>query len=328
MKYIKGYDGLRAISILFVLCTHLGSYLLLPSIEYFQVRVFRLISGDTGVNIFFALSGFLITRILIKKKKKEQLNLTNFYIRRFLRLVPPLVVFFSVIAYLMAKDYIKSSVIAFAYSFFYLYNFVPEHFYIRELAHTWSLALEEQFYLTWPLIVLLFNRKWKVVIAYMVIIACVGFVFFYNSSSEGFNAYRWFIPAVGSIMFGCLFSIYLPKINPIIALILYLFPLYCPTSTLKFSFLVQAMAVSIMLVWIYRNQDSVLVRVLSVPLLVYIGKISYGLYVYQGLFLRNAPGGDLWFQSFPVNIVLTFIIAILSYRYLEKPALRLKKYYQ
>jgi peptidoglycan/LPS O-acetylase OafA/YrhL len=57
----------------------------------------------------------------------------------------------------------------------------------------------------------------------------------------------------------------------------------------------------------------------------YIGKISYGLYVYQGLFLRTGPGGDLWIQGFPLNIFLVFVTAILSYHILELPLLHYKK---
>ena len=78
------------------------------------------------------------------------------------------------------------------------------------------------------------------------------------------------------------------------------------------------------LIWTYYNQESVLTNLLENRLLRYIGKISYGLYLYQGVFLMTGPYGVLTIQQFPLNIILTFIVAIISYELLEKPILRYK----
>ena len=84
-NYIKGFDGLRAFSILFVVLTHLGVYGILCHGEFYSRRVIMLINGTTGVNIFFAISGFLITTILLREKQAVgKINLKNFFARRFL----------------------------------------------------------------------------------------------------------------------------------------------------------------------------------------------------------------------------------------------------
>ena len=78
------------------------------------------------------------------------------------------------------------------------------------------------------------------------------------------------------------------------------------------------------LVWVLYNQENRITILLDNKILNYIGKISYGLYVYQGLFLGTGPGGNLIIQQFPLNIGLTVVIAILSYEFVEKPILTLK----
>lgn len=107
------------------------------------------------MNILFTLSGFLITSILLTELKKTgRINVKNFYARRFLRLLPPLVVFYAAIAIFTHEGLIRSSSVSLAYSMFYVYNFVPHIYYTGELGHTWSLALEEQFYIIWPFVIL------------------------------------------------------------------------------------------------------------------------------------------------------------------------------
>ncbi|TWO34382.1 acyltransferase [Seonamhaeicola sediminis] len=280
MKYIKGYDSLRAISILMVITSHLGSYKMLPNFDFIQVRVWSLISGSTGVLIFFTLSGFLITSILFEEKKhRGYINLKKFYIRRFLRLLPPLVIFYSIIILIMLFKLIKPNFEGLLLSIFYAYNFVPEKLYTVEIGHTWSLAVEEQFYITWPIIVIYLKKVKHLIYAAIIVVGlCLGFALVYSELGgfrSNFKPFRWFIPAVGPIMLGCLFSVlnfkyiskvpYLLKRNKLIfwmSLIFFLCPTYIPISYMVVSFIFQAVGVSIFLVWIYYNQNSSLVNVL------------------------------------------------------------------
>lgn len=108
MKYIKGFDTLRAISIAMVVTAHS-----LPNLWIQDHRIWYLISGDTGVLVFFVISGFLITTLLLKEKRMNGIiNLKKFFARRFLRLLPPLVIFYLAILVLMTTGLFKKPTLA------------------------------------------------------------------------------------------------------------------------------------------------------------------------------------------------------------------------
>lgn len=141
--YYPALDGLRTIAVGIVLCAHGG------------VTWFR--SGGVGVDIFFVLSGFLITTILRTEcQRTSGINFRNFYARRFLRLAPALFLTCAVVA--VAKpamgEPFPGTDIALALS--YTANWAQALYghYMTWLNHCWSLAIEEQFYLIWPLVIL------------------------------------------------------------------------------------------------------------------------------------------------------------------------------
>jgi len=350
MKYVKGFDGLRAISIIFVILNHLGSYLLLPRTNFFQQRVWPLFAGGTGVNIFFVLSGFLITRILLTEMEVNgSISLKHFYIRRALRLLPALLIFYMIIAALMLGHLIQSSAPSFFYSFFYLYNFIPAGLQVPELIHTWSLAVEEQFYLTWPLILTLINSKKAFYIGVFLICICILAKIILpiiqvpvgDHSLPFTDVYRtgtWFIPAVAPIIIGSIISIAVFNDRGIcesirgnfrfcllLSLLLFISPIYLANPFSEYIYIIQSLGVALLLAVLLLNPEAMVSRLLGVGVLAYIGKISYGIYIFQGLFLRNGPGGKLLIQQFPQNLVLTFICAIFSYHFVERPILRLKE---
>jgi peptidoglycan/LPS O-acetylase OafA/YrhL len=348
MKYIRGFDGLRAVSIILVLLTHLGIDKVVMSSPFFS-RFYFLFFSVTGVMIFFTISGFLITLLLLKEKKASgRIDFKNFLIRRFLRLFPLLFVFYIVIFVLMGFGILERNYEALFLSFLYLYNFVPRYNYTGELAHTWSLGIEEQFYLFWPLIIS-FLKKYKNLVLFSLLLVSVSFLWsvFYpvlaladdkiRFLNEGFYLERWFIPACLPIITGALTAIILLKkenalqklfyktyIFLLLAFVVYFMQLFIPGMPDQLVELFKPFGVAILLVWIYYNQASILVNILEFKPISFIGKISYGIYVYQGLFLRTGPGGELKIQHFPLNIILVFAMAILSYFLIEKPIMRFK----
>jgi peptidoglycan/LPS O-acetylase OafA/YrhL len=345
IKYIKGFDGLRAISIIMVLLSHLGLFTFFL-LDLKESPLPQLISGTNGVMFFFAISGFLITHLLLLEKKANgKVSLFNFFARRILRLAPPLLVFYCVIAILMVTGVISISSWAFIISFFYLYNFVPDKFNSGFLSHTWSLAVEEQFYLFWPFVVNFYNARKTAAIAVVILVLCVIAVWIYPSITfslhgrdytleEYFYPMRFLFPAMAPIMCGAIISVLNYKgffdlfrsdiLLLFIAVMLYVLPSFLPSGLHAYLSFFQSAGVSLLLVYIYRNQTSVLTRVLEYPSFAFIGKISYGIYIWQGLFLKTGPGGSLWINQFPVNLLLTFAVALLSYYIVEKPALKLK----
>ena len=153
-KYIYGLDGLRAISILIVLVSHFGFGNIVP--------------GGFGVTIFFFISGFLITRLLISEQNKNsgKIDLKNFYIRRFLRLMPALYVFIFFVCILALFFNLKLYVLQILSACFYLVNYYDIVWEALDLpkrivpwGHLWSLAVEEHFYLLFPLALTIFGKK-------------------------------------------------------------------------------------------------------------------------------------------------------------------------
>ncbi len=342
MNYIKGFDGLRAISISFVILSHLGVFLLLPESDFLRNRFWLLFSGETGVLIFFNLSGFLISFILLKEKTNTgNIKIKPFFIKRFLRLLPPFLVFSISILALKFIGLLNFSMEGFLMAFFYCYNYAPTQFYHDELVHTWSLAVEEQFYLIWPFIIRKLRIKRILNCILIFLLLCVIFLFLIRS--EYFILFRrpdrWFVPSAAAILVGATVAIaiqyekvyiinfFKSKYSLVFGMIIYMYPIYCLKYFLFLSPIIMSLGISSFIGWIYYHQNSKITSILNLKTIRYIGKISYGIYVYQGLFLKNGPGSNLFIQQFPQNFILTMLTAMISYEFLEKPFLKLKSKY-
>ncbi|MBC6997552.1 acyltransferase [Cytophaga sp. FL35] len=352
-NYIKGFDGLRGISILLVIVTHLGWLESLDTLGQGGKKMQFLFSGTTGVNIFFTLSGFLITNILLRELKKGgKVNFKAFYTKRVLRLFPPLLVFLLIILILMLSNILSINYSGLLYSFFYVYNFIPKSLSSAELGLTWSLSVEEQFYLFFPITLFLIRkRKHLLLLLFSLITICgllqiihlidplkqLDYVNKYIALSEGYYTNRWILPAIATILMGCVSGILVnentlnrkisqkPNLIFGISLTLMFCFLYLPEKLIMLGWIIQSAGTCLLILYIVNNQNSYIVRKLEFQPLSAMGKISYGLYIYQGLFLTTGPKPDgPLFQKYPLNILLVFIFAILSYRYLEKPFLKLK----
>lgn len=351
MNYIRGFNGLRAFSVLFVVLTHLGFYTYLLEKGFYHSSLDILFSGNTGVQVFFTLSGFLITLILLKEfNRKGTISLKNFYIRRFLRLLPALIILLVIVAVFMYVKLIPRSSVGWLLSATYLYNFIPLKWYTGELGHTWSLAVEEQFYLLWPLALLIFSTtKKRFYVIGIALTLCFIAAFLWRSMdiskagviyelSSLYMVDRWFLPALAPIMVGALAAVilleYYVKIKaalqgknwPLMVFVFfYLLPLILPNAVLPISAFIQAIGIAVLLLWIYCNQQSVLCNFLEIKWLNYIGKISYGIYIYQGFFLRTGPEESaILAQYFPYDIILALVAAVISFELIEKPVLKLK----
>jgi peptidoglycan/LPS O-acetylase OafA/YrhL len=339
MQYIKGFDALRGISVLMVLLTHLGIYHSLPEIPFVRERLWLLFSGSTGVQLFFTLSGFLITRLLLHEKSTTgTVRLGRFFASRLLRLMPPLLLFYVTLSLLMVTGQLPPAWEGLLFSIFYIYNFVPPVSLSAELAHTWSLAVEEQFYLIWPFVIRFLSEKKRWFLIGLLLLLSVFMVYLIQRfpAEKQVAMNRWFLPAVCPVLIGSLSAllihsfeafakrVFAGKTGPLFwALILFIFPLYTPVPAISFMF--QSAGAAVLLVWIVFNQPNGFVQAAEKGLLARLGKISYGIYVYQGLFLRTGPTGELWIQQFPQNTLLTLGAAVLSYRFVEKPILEYKK---
>lgn len=342
MPHIKGLNAIRAFSIMLVVLNHMDAFqsILIPGV--IDLRLAPMISGNFGVQVFFVLSGFLISHILLDERTRTgKINLKYFFIRRFLRLAPPLLIFFLLIGIALSQGYLSHTTDSLLYAAFYLYNFTPRELYASEMGHFWSLGVEEQFYLFWPLTLTTIKKVNSLIFFLCVLIflcSILVLIIHWIPLNKAYHISRWFIPACCPILIGCLGAVLnhyrehsvqqLLRHHWLVALLMlitYSFSLYAPVFMIPLGISIQSVAVILFILKLYHSQDRRWVRALEFAPLSYMGIISYGIYVYQGFFLRTGSGSELWFQQFPTNILLTLTLAVLSYELFEKQVLKLKR---
>lgn len=351
-KKILGFDGIRGLAAIMVVLTHLGFWKFLSDHNLLIPSIIPMIHGQTGVQAFFILSGFLITALLIAEKESTgTIAIKHFFIRRALRIFPLYILFLIIatIIYLIDTKVITKESLLFAYG--YIYNFVPKSLYTPFLGHTWSLAVEEHFYLIWPFIfAYTFQKRRTLLLAFL--FACLAsppFLHFWlvrMGLSKTYFVERWTFIAGYSIGVGCMLAIvmlsgasklaiqhHLGKYSSLIfSGFLYVFPATMHGLSLAFdnilSGYVRCVGIAGIIGWLYLNQKSAAVKCLEFKPLKYLGTISYGIYMYQGLFLATGSTrhiGHFWPPpSQLTGFFWVVILAPLSYHLFEKPFIRLK----
>jgi peptidoglycan/LPS O-acetylase OafA/YrhL len=301
--------------------------------------------------MFFTISGFLISTLLLREKqKKGTINYKHFLIRRFLRLLPVLILFYATICLLILTNQLHISWAALLISVFYGYNFVPNRLYYSELGHTWSLAVEEQFYFLWPWVVLFFKKYGLLLVALLLLLLAIialiqlptlrlsfnGKAYFVG---ESFHADRFFLPAIAPIMIGSIAAVFhffyahraarfcISTLGKLLIAITATAAFWLPAFLQPYLFILHALCFALVLGFIYVKQQGTLTTILEWQPLAFTGKISYGIYVWQGLFLGTGPGGKLWIQQPVQNICLTWLVAICCYYLVEVKVLALKKHF-
>jgi peptidoglycan/LPS O-acetylase OafA/YrhL len=336
-------DGLRAISIGLVMVGHALGHryrAIWPSLgeSADQMAYF-------GVNVFFVISGYLITLLLLREEcRTGGIDLRSFYARRVLRIIPASYTFIMVVAVLSAAGLVSEfSTRDIILSLAYLRNLAGHNL---DTAHLWSLSLEEQFYLIWP----------GVLIA---VVARSRRLATFWASLAGFAAWRAAMVVLGrvgysqlymrpdlrmdTILVGCGLALLAggPRFErmsrsaferpwfaamTVVALIAWLgwgarlpyvgVVLWTVTATLT----------AAMVHWLLRNPDAPGVRLLQRPGVQLVGRLSYSLYLWQQLFLFSTSPIPLA-HRFPFDFLLTIACALTSYYVVERPFLALKDRY-
>ncbi len=199
---IPSLDGIRAISILMVLCGHLsgaGGMVRLSTAEGY---------AEFGVRVFFIISGFLITSILLEEREDSgAINLKRFYIRRAYRIFPAAYVFMGV-AFVLFRHQLHSLDMWTAATYTSNYHYRP-----WVLAHLWSLAVEEQFYLLWPAVLAcVFRHRTRVVVAVIAATPILNVTLFYSKLAENVVGF-WFPTVADGLAMGCLLAIAQPLLR-------------------------------------------------------------------------------------------------------------------
>lgn len=333
-RHLPALDGLRAVAVFMVIGYHFG----LP------------IPGDLGVSAFFVLSGFLITWLLLSEHHTTgTISLRNFYSRRVLRIFPA---YYFFIAVSLVIDYVRGHFWDRALllsGFLYVVNyFNATHGHpATSIAHAWSLGIEEQFYVLWPLVLLALARRDRVsalvilTVAIVAVAAWRSYVYLglhsgpaypYNAFDTRFDnlavgcflalcaSQPWFLRFVGTVAWSALL--------PIVTLVLLILSRTAIDSYhYSIGFTVDAVLVVVLLVQLMLLHRHPLWSWLQNPVVRYLGIISYPLYLWHawglgvGQRLHMLPAAG----QFIVGVAVCVALASGSYYAIEKPFLSLKK---
>ncbi|SDQ00381.1 Peptidoglycan/LPS O-acetylase OafA/YrhL, contains acyltransferase and SGNH-hydrolase domains [Mucilaginibacter sp. OK268] len=339
--YYPTLNGLRGVAILIVVIGHLtiGT----PFGNYFK--------GNAGVGIFYVLSGFLITTLLHKENiLNGRVSFKNFYIRRALRILPVSYLFLIVLLILNVLLKLSISNVSFLTSFLYLRN-LPIHTNNADWynGHFYTLAVEEQFYLIFPVIIVFcFKHYIKIVCLIIVSIKVLGFLVYNNVG--------WFFSVkiihnlsllvvllfgndtisilIGTILSTLLFKGILPtdkvKSGFLFTLVLFVAAIIFRNSQLIENEFITTLIFDLLIatvIYLCFDESTLLSKILKNKVLMQIGTLSYSIYIWQQLFTQYQPWGHYfrYADSAWFNVPVLFIVSYLSYYLFESRFLKLKK---
>jgi peptidoglycan/LPS O-acetylase OafA/YrhL len=327
--YLPTLDGWRAVAVAMVIASHFAS-------DDHQWTDW----GANGVVIFFGLSGLLIcSRLLEEDRLRGRISLGAFYVRRAFRILPAawfylaaLLVLSAVAGLVLQRGEVLSC-------FLFWRNYFPTGPWYTQ--HYWSLAVEEHFYLFFPALLVLLRPRWAFWVLPVLAVGCAGWRSFDNRVKlltdllPGRTPYFRTDFRLDFLLFGCWAAYFLHGarsrwlrgwVGEVVG--------WAAIAGVTASFLgylrftaAQAFLIPWMLVGTTLNPRGVLGRVLELPPLRYLGRLSYSLYLWQQLFFVKYPGNrtpDLAaVQTWPWNLLVLLAVAAASYHLVEKPLVRL-----
>jgi peptidoglycan/LPS O-acetylase OafA/YrhL len=347
LGYRPALDGVRAVAITLVVLGHVA-FFLVPS---WNGRFLH--SGFLGVDLFFVLSGFLITTLLLERHNREPHPIRRFYLRRMLRLMPALVALLVVnlIVAVAFDDSIKDALRSFAVVLTYTTNVAElnDVQISKYVVHLWSLAIEGQFYLVWP--VLLFGLMRLGASHRQVILVLVGVIAavaawraaLFSSGDEWLRLYlrtdaRGDALLVGAVLALLPYDAVVGRLGSRVRTAVGVAGLVtiCAAAQLLepwadflymggFTFLA---VVSAVVIAIALQPGSAVYALLAAAPAVFLGRISYSLYLWHlPVFWVVADNAQSWSSGARVlvGVPVALLLATASYRLVEQPALRLKR---
>lgn len=343
IKYRPEIDGLRAIAVISVIIYHLNENWL-PG-------------GFLGVDIFFVISGFLITGIIITEIQQNSFSFKQFYTRRIKRIYPAFITVMALVSFIASAIFIyndfnklrKTIELSIAFlSNFYL-GLTQGYFDLsaneNPALHIWSLAVEEQYYLIFPLILTLAYKKFREIKVLFIITLILFFILlstsfipasFYKEVLHQPNIYYLSNLRFPELLVGSLLAIYhcsnkiqlstqVSNILAILSTLLLFSCLFLMNNDIAFIPGVTLILPCIFtaLVIYTTSQNNIIKLCLSNKAIVFIGKISYSLYLYHWIFIALAyyitGEKQINNQSIAIVTVLTIIFSVLSYYLIEQP---------
>jgi peptidoglycan/LPS O-acetylase OafA/YrhL len=351
LTYMPALDGIRAVSILGIMANHGG---------------FAWAGGGViSVNVFFVLSGFLITSLLMKEwTRSGTIRLRSFWARRARRLLPALFVLLGGIglyAVFFAPGGTQSGIrddgISTLLYFSNWHQILSGQSYFNQvsalspLLHTWTLAIEEQFYVVWPIVVVVVLKLWRsprvllVITVVAVLASATEMAVLYHPGVDPSRLYYGTDTRAQDILTGAATGILLWGRSPVtsrraraglswitlIAVAVFVWEWSTingsPNITYRFGFLLADVMVAVVICGVTLVPTSVPARALSVGPLTFVGRISYGLYLWHWpifLVLNHARTGLEDYSLFALRVGVTFVVAVLSWYLVETPVRQMK----
>jgi len=338
-KYRSDIDGLRAVAVLSVILFH-----------FFPTKF---PGGFIGVDVFFVISGYLISQIIIQELSLKQFSFINFYIKRINRIFPSLIIVLltSLLAgyFLLFKYELQELLKNIFTSSFFLSNY----FYIAEtgyfsksselnpIMHTWSLCIEEQFYLIWPLLLFLFSKNSKITFRFLILITTISFIFnlFFVyidqiSTFYSLDTRLWELSMGGILAFYKLqtsnFKLQtFSKFSSLIGfLTIILSILFISQQAIFPGFLALFPCVGTLMIISSDKKSLINKYILSNKYLVNIGLISYPLYLWHWpiiSYFKIINSGQVTEYEKITSIIFCFVLAICTYIFIEKPIKKIKR---
>lgn len=335
INYRKDVDGLRAIAVFPVIFYH-------ANFETFK-------GGFVGVDIFFVISGFLITNIIFESLIKNKFSIFDFYVRRARRILPLLfvaificlILSFIFLSYSEVGSFSKSAISSLLfYSNFYFWKHTPyfsSDVELQPLLHTWSLSIEEQFYIFYPLFfIILFRFSKKFVFYGLLIFFILSLsVCLWTSYNTGGNLNFYLILTRGwELLVGALISvlmfekkfftkerILLKETLSLIGILLIFFSIFFFDSKMVYpGFFTLIPTTGTVLLLINNNPNSIVKKFLSNKYLVFLGLLSYSLYIWHQPFFAFSKIylEDFSFAYKILLIFITILISFFSWKYIEQ----------
>ena len=343
LKYRPEIDTLRAIAVLAVIIYHANFYL-------FGNLVFS--GGYLGVDIFFIISGYLITSIILKELiEKDSFSFKNFYIKRIKRILPALL-FVMLVSIPFSWIYLyPTDLVSFSKSILYSLGFTSNFYFhfsgleygspeglLKPFLHTWSLSVEEQYYILFPIgLVLVFKFLRKHLLYFFLICFVISLLLADWGSNNYPSATFYFLHTrIWELILGSLLAYYeiklghrgqnkiLCQIFPILGLTLIVYSFFSFDGKIfhpSFYTLIPAIGVSLIL-W-FSHEDNFILKILSYKVFVKIGLISYSLYLWHYPIFSFANHLEIFFNNNLEKfllILVTFILSIFTYYFIEQPA--------
>ncbi len=334
-KRLYGLDGVRALAVLMVLMGHAAKLPQFPG-TLKDLLVFDI--AGLGVSIFFVLSGFLITTLLVdERSRRGRVSLRDFYLRRTIRIFPAAYLYIACAVAAAALGWVALRPGDVLHALTYTTNYHHDRGWT--MGHLWSLAVEEQFYLLWPLLFLWSGRRALFAAGGIVVLVPVVRVLawaLWPASHEGIDEEFQYV--ADALATGCFAALLVQRVGaerlaraipgyayPVAALVALTaasfseWPsFYLPVGTT----LVNAGIAVCVLGVVFRVSLGV-DRVLNCRAAVFVGTISYSLYLWQQVFLGQQV--QLARDMLPLAVALPFVVASASYFGVERPMLKLRE---